>query len=270
MAAATDTSKRNYVALVLLGLAVGCCSGLFGLGGGVVVVPVLTFVLGYGIKLASGTSLLAIMIPAIVGVITYGLNGHVHVVMAALLACGSIVGAPVGTWVLSKVRPVMVQWAYVVFLLCVIASMFLVTPARDSEVVVDALSVVLLVGVGFIAGIASGLLGIGGGMVVVPLMMLVFGASDLVAKGTSLLMIIATSLSGTVSNALRRNVDVPAALVIGCSAAVATPASVLLVHVMTPFAANMAFAVFVGLLVVRMLFGIRAERRRGAASESAG
>lgn len=265
----TNPTSRNYFLLALLGAAVGLCSGLFGLGGGVLVVPALTFLFGYNIKLASGTSLLTIMVPAIVGVISYGVNGDVNVLMALLLAAGSMVGAQLGSWMLSKIRSTTVKWCYVVFLLAVIASMFLVVPSRDAEVSIDALGGVLLVGIGFVAGIASGVLGIGGGMVVVPLMMLVFGASDLVAKGTSLLMIIGTSLSGTVANARRKNVDVPSAIVIGVAAGIVTPFSVMLLHVMTPFAANMTFAAFVAVLMVRMLVSIWQDRRAGESQASA-
>lgn len=265
-----DARSRNTLVLVVLGAAVGLCSGLFGVGGGVLVVPVLTFLMRYPIKLASGTSLLAILVPAAVGVVTYGINGNVHVLMALLLAVGSVLGAPVGSRLLAKMSPVAVQWSYVVFLLGVIASMFFPVPERGTEVVVDVVGGVLLLLTGFVAGIAGGLLGIGGGMVVVPILMLGFGASDLVAKGTSLLMIIATSLSGTFANARRQNVDVRAALTIGLAAAVVTPFSVLLLRELTPFAANMAFAGFVAVLVARMLLGIWQEHRRdaGAAADS--
>lgn len=253
--------NRTYPVLVLVGVLVGLCSGLFGLGGGVLVVPALTFLLGYDIKLASGTSLLAILIPSVSGVIAYGSQGDVNVLIAGLLALGSIVGAPVGSWVLSKVRPITVHWFYVLFLLAVIASMFLEAPVRGGAVEVTPVGAVALVGAGFVAGVCGGLLGIGGGMVVVPIMMMGFGVSDLMAKGTSLLMIIATSLSGTVANAKRKNVDVRAALLIGAVAAVAAPLGVALLRDMSPFVANMLFAAFSGVLLVRMLIGIWQERR---------
>ena len=64
-------------------------------------------------------------------------------------------------------------------------------------------------------GTLAGLLGVGGGIIVVPALMLLFGASDLIAKGTSLLMMIPTAISGTVGNVRRHNVDLFAAALIG-------------------------------------------------------
>lgn len=246
-------SRRNWLGLILLGLAVGTASGLFGVGGGIIILPVLVYLLGYETKRAAGTSLLAITVPSLVGVVTYSLDGNVDVLLAALLAAGSIVGAPIGSWLLARLPKRAVQWAFIGFLVIVIVSLFLVVPSRDSVVHVDWFTGALLVLVGLVTGVTAGLIGIGGGVIVVPVMVLAFGASDLVAKGTSLLMIIATGLSGTVSNIRHRNVDPVGALTIGASAGVVTPLGVWLAGALTPFAANIAFAVFLVLVIVRMV-----------------
>src|SRR5690625_6369501 len=84
-------------------------------------------------------------------------------------------------------------------MLLVIASLFIVVPARDAVVEVDWVLGAGLVALGLFTGVMSGLLGIGGGVIVVPLLVVLVGASDLVAKGTSLLMVIATGTSGTIA-----------------------------------------------------------------------
>jgi uncharacterized membrane protein YfcA len=244
---------RNWWGLVVTGLAVGIASGLFGVGGGIIVVPALVYVLGYGHKLASGTSLLAIVIPAAVGVVSYGVRGDVDYLLALLLAVGSIVGAPIGAWLLKRLNRRAVQWAFIAFSVIVIVSLFLVVPSRDATVHLDPIKGALVVVAGFIAGVAGGLLGIGGGVIVVPTLVLLFGASDLVAKGTSLLMIIATGFAGTVANIRHRNVDARGALVLGLAAGAVTPFSVWLSTIMSPYAANVTFSVFLVLIIVRML-----------------
>lgn len=80
------------------------------------------------------------------------------------------------------------------------------------EVFVDAL---LGIGIGLVAGLASGLAGIGGGVVMVPAMVFLMGFEQHIAQGTSLLAIVFTSISGTVVNRRNEHVDVRNALLIG-------------------------------------------------------
>lgn len=262
MNAPAPVPSRNWFGLIATGLAVGVASGLFGVGGGIIILPVLVYLLGFDTKIAAGTSLLAIVLPSIVGVITYALDGNVDVLLAGLLAVGSIVGAPIGSWLLSRLHKRTIQWAFVGFLVVVIVSLFLVIPSRDAVVQISLLTGALLVLVGVITGVMAGLIGIGGGVIVVPVMVVLFGASDLVAKGSSLLMIIATGLSGTVANIRRKNVDPPAAIAIGLAAAAVTPAGVWLAGAMSPRVANLVFAGFLVLVIVRMVVDAWPRRPR--------
>ena len=192
-------SLGGWAWLILTGLLAGFLSGLFGVGGGILIVPALVYLVRLDTRLAAGTSLLAILPSAIVGVLTYASAGNVDLLLAALLALGAIVGAPIGSWLLEKVSKRTLQWSFIAFIGVVIVSLFLVVPSRDAAVHIDVLGGVLLVILGVCTGILSGLLGIGGGVVVVPMLVVLFGSSDLLAKGSSLLMMIPTALSGTIS-----------------------------------------------------------------------
>jgi uncharacterized membrane protein YfcA len=85
------------VRLVLIGLAAGFFSALFGVGGGIIVVPLLVLALGYPLRPATGTSLAGIAIIALVGTIAYSVRGEVEAGHAALVglpaAAGAIAGA---------------------------------------------------------------------------------------------------------------------------------------------------------------------------------
>ncbi|RRJ87837.1 sulfite exporter TauE/SafE family protein [Gulosibacter macacae] len=254
--------SRNWFALIAIGLAVGLASGLFGIGGGLLIVPALVYLLKYEQRLASGTSLLAIVAPSIAGVISYALAGYVDALLAAILAAGSMLGAPIGTWLLARLSKRALQWSFIGFLVVVIVMLFIVVPNRDSVVHITWVSGPLLGLVGLFAGMLAGLLGVGGGVVVVPALVLLFGASDLVAKGTSLLMIIATGFAGTISNLRRGNVDLLAAAIIGVSAALLTPLGAWIAQALDPFAANVAFAVFLVFVIVRMAVDAWPRRRK--------
>ena len=82
---------------VLIGLAAGVLSGLFGIGGGVVIVPALVLVLGFSQKTATGTSLTALLLPGgALAVWSYADEGHVDVKVGLGLALGIFVGALLG------------------------------------------------------------------------------------------------------------------------------------------------------------------------------
>ena len=83
--------------LVLIGLVAGVFSSLFGVGGGIVIVPLLMLVAGFGPKEATATSLGAIVITAISGVVLYAIRGKVDVSYALLLGLPATVGATIGT-----------------------------------------------------------------------------------------------------------------------------------------------------------------------------
>ena len=254
--------RRRWLALLLIGVAVGLASGMFGVGGGFIAAPALLYLLGFDPRVAAGTSLFAIVLPAITGVAGYALGGNVHVLMAALLAGGSMLGAPFGSWLLAKLPRRAVQLAFLIFLFVVMVSLFLVVPSRDAEVTIDLGFGAFVVLLGIVAGVLAGLLGIGGGVIVVPAMVLLLGVSDLVAKGTSLLMIIATGLSGTIANVRHGNVDLRAALLVGVGAAAVTPLGVWIAQALDPFWANVAFSGFLVIVAVRLALDIWPPRRR--------
>ena len=215
-------TARLYLVCVGVGLLAGLMSGLFGVGGGTVIVPLLVLLLRFDQRLGAGTSLAAIVPTASVGVITYAIDGHVAWLPALILAAGAVGGAQIGTWLLPKLSQTALRWSFVAFLLAVIVSLYFVIPSRDAELELTWITGPGLAVLGVITGILAGLLGVGGGIIVVPALLLFFGTSDLVAKGTSLLMMIPTAVSGTIGNLRRSNVDLPAALCVGLAACATT------------------------------------------------
>lgn len=240
--------------LALLGALTGMLSGLFGIGGGVVLVPLLTIFLGYQQRLAAGTSVAAILPAAIVGGIGYGIQGNVDWIAALLLAIGIVVGAQIGSYLLAKVPTAALRWLFMVFLLGVVVSLWFVVPQREASIDMTVAVGIGLVGLGLITGVLSGLLGVGGGVIVVPALMFFFGANDLVAKGTSLIMLIPGSISGTLGNFRRGNVDMRAALVLGIAASILSPLGSVLATMITPFASNVAFSLLLAFVLGQMLF----------------
>lgn len=235
-----------------IGLLAGLLSGLFGVGGGTVIVPLLVMFLAFNQRFAAGTSLAAIVPTATVGVISYAVGGTVDWLAAILLAIGGIVGTQIGTRLIHHISQTALRWTFVAFVVVVIVSLFLVIPSRDAEIHLTVWSGIALVVVGVLTGILSGLIGVGGGVVVVPVLILLFGASDLVAKGTSLLFMIPAAISGTIGNIRRKNVDLVAAACVGVAACCTTALGAWLATLMSPLLANILFAAFMVFIGTQM------------------
>jgi len=108
--------RRRTLALALVGTAAGLFSGLFGVGGGTVVVPLLILWLGYGEREATGTSLGAIVIIAAVAAATQGLYGNVRVAEGLVVGIPAVAGVVAGAWLQQRVPPWTVRLLFAVLL----------------------------------------------------------------------------------------------------------------------------------------------------------
>ncbi|MBN9168460.1 MAG: sulfite exporter TauE/SafE family protein, partial [Microbacterium sp.] len=144
---------RFVAACIGIGLVSGLMSGLFGVGGGTVIVPLLVLLLRFDQRLASGTSLAAVVPTAIVGVISYAVHGSVAWIPAVILAAGAVIGAQIGTWLLARIALTVLRWAFVAFLAVVIVTLFLVIPSREAVFDLTWLSGACLAVTGVLTGI---------------------------------------------------------------------------------------------------------------------
>ena len=111
--------------LVLIGLVAGFFSALFGVGGGIVIVPLLLLVGGWEARSATATSLAAIGITAVSGVIAYAFHGDVDVAYAALVGLPAAAAVPFATAVQQRLRTRTVELLFAAFLFGVAVWLFL-------------------------------------------------------------------------------------------------------------------------------------------------
>jgi uncharacterized membrane protein YfcA len=260
-------TRRTIVLLALVGLAAGVLSGMFGIGGGTVIVPTLVW-LGLSQRQAAATSLAAIVPTAAAAAIGYIVSGHIDWIAAGLLALGVVAGARIGSALLSRLPETVLRWSFVAFLVLVAASQFLFVPQRDSTIALTVPLGIAVVGLGVVTGILSGILGVGGGVVVVPSLSFLFGASDLIARGTSLVMMIPGAATGTFANWRKHLVDLRAGLLIGLPAIVATPLGAWCAEALSPRLNSVLFGVYVTVLLIRsVLVALRPVRKPAAPDE---
>jgi hypothetical protein len=124
---ARDAGGRSWLALALIGAVGIILSGLFAIGGGILMVPLLVWRARLDQRRASATSLAAILPAAVVGSATYLAHGEVDIAAAAFIAIGAAGGAAVGGVLLRRIPLVALSWMFIIFILAV-AARLLLTP----------------------------------------------------------------------------------------------------------------------------------------------
>lgn len=263
-------ARAPWLALLAVGAIGGFLSGLFGVGGGVVMVPLLVGLARFDQRRASALSLAAIVPASVFGSIGYLAQGQVDLPVAVALAAGAVPGALIGTRLLRQVHGTVLRWLFIALLVAVALRMVLVVPLRGAELPLDLPLLLALAGVGLLVGIASGLFGVGGGIIIVPVLVAGFGMGDLLAKGTSLTVIIVSSIAGTASNARASLVDLRAALVVGGAAAVTSLAGVAAAFLLPARVSAITFAVLLAASALQLaLRTVRGGRARKPGLEDA-
>jgi uncharacterized protein len=111
--------RARVLKLAFTGTAAGLFSGLFGVGGGTVIVPLLVLWLGYDERTATGTSLAAIVVIAAMATITQGAFGNVELAKGLLVGLPAVGGVVLGTWAQQRVRTETISLPFAVLLLAV-------------------------------------------------------------------------------------------------------------------------------------------------------
>lgn len=247
----------NPLFLAGIGFAVGVLGGFFGVGGGFLAGPLLFWV-GVPINFVVGTDLAHMTGKSIVAARRHRSLGHVDIKLGMVMVVGTIIGVELGARVIEALQDtgaidLVIGMTYVVIL--VIISVFTAWESiRALRMIqmdrldvkdaigfqgiarrmqgfhlppmvsfpasgIDSISLWTVVGVGFITGVLAGALGVGGGFVRMPMLVYLVGIPTHVAVGTDLFEIMISAGFGTVTHALKGNVDILMALVMQTGAA---------------------------------------------------
>ena len=188
----------TIVLILLLSLTVGVLVGLLGIGGGVVLVPAMVYLLHYDQHMAQGTSLFILLPPIGLGALReYWKNGQVDLRAGSYCALGFLIGGYGGGKMAVPMPSNMLKTFFGCFLMMSAVLLWRKTSAVIAPDPIDAGSpkgnalrpLGIFCAAGF-CGIAAGMVGIGGGVLLVPLLSLLFGFSQHKAQGTSLIALI--------------------------------------------------------------------------------
>jgi uncharacterized membrane protein YfcA len=204
---------QEAILTVLIGLAAGVLSGLFGIGGGIVMTPGLTALTGLSPIVAVATPLPVILPTASVGAFTYYRAGEVDLRAAAWISLTGSAASAVGA-LLTQVVDARLLLVITAVLLAWQSVQILRGRSRVAAAEEQPIPAWMLVLVGLGAGLLSGLLGIGGGLVIVPALAGMLGMPLKRALGTSLVAVVVLVIPATIVHAALGNIDLAAALLL--------------------------------------------------------
>lgn len=260
--------KRTLRIGVPLGLAVGVLSGLLGIGGGALLIAGLIYGLGFRQHAAHATSLAAIILTAAAAVVPFALAGLVSVEGTLALAPTAIAGAFLGAGLMRRLPEDRLRQLFAVFLLLVAARMAVgVTETAVGVPEKDAATLAGLALLGLVAGGLSAVMGVGGGMIMVPAMVLLFAFSQQAAEGTSLAVVIPTALVGAWRHTRSGYTDWRIGMLLGASGIAGGLAGGSLAIVLPELVLQRVFAVFLLVMAVQLLRRPRRQRDGDAAGD---
>jgi uncharacterized membrane protein YfcA len=252
----------------LFAFLIGILSSMIGVGGGFIVVPMLNIVYGFSMRLSVGTSLVMVVFTALSSTVAYVRQKRIDYALGLVMATGSVPGALIGSSLVRLLPDQTLGAIFGLFLIAIALRMFLGSGGsgketktkrwgwrrtiRDAkgEVFKYEVNVVAGIALSVLAGLASGLLGVGGGAVAVPVMVLVLAMPMHVAVATSMFMMIFTSVTGAVNHIFQGNAVYEAALMLGFGIIVGTQLGAHVARRLKVSVLQRVFAVFL------VLFGV--------------
>lgn len=222
----------HFVAPALVGVLIGIASGLLGIGGGTVMVPIFRLAFGMSATMSTATSLFAIIPTSISGAISHVKGKTCIPALGIAAGLGGACLSPVGVW-LAQLSPdwlVMLAAALIIGYSAInmFKKAFKIPRAGQPAAEADAAASTadsslsrkqLLQGaaIGLVAGLASGYVGVGGGFIMVPLMLSIIGIPMRKASGTSLIAVMILAIPGVIEQGIIGNINYLAgiAIVIG-------------------------------------------------------
>lgn len=253
--------------LILVGAAAGVFAGLFGIGGGIVIVPALILLAGFPLVMATGTSLAAILLPVgILGVVAYYRAKVIDIRASVLIASGLLTSVVVGAWLANTLPVDIMRRLFAVF--CLYVSWNFIDPVRSFKrrrggepgakaepEEAPQPSSAALVGVGLLAGVMAGMFGIGGGNIIVPVLTLALHYPAKRAIATSLgAILFPFGIPGVLYYHRAGNLDLAAAAWIAGGLFIGTVFGALITISLPSRTVKLLYGVFLVFVAVRFLF----------------
>lgn len=203
--------------LIPLGFIAGVVGSIIGLGGGIIIVPVLTF-LGVTPTVAASSSLFAAFSNSVASTVSYAKQKRIDYKIGLKLGLMSIPGTILGAFATAEVTPAIFKILFGIVLVASCYYLFIKRDTGSKQAIITKRMLVASAGISFFAGILSSFFGIGGGIIFVPLMIIGLGLLVKTATATSQLILMFSSASGMIAHLLLGHSDFDYALLLSVGA----------------------------------------------------
>lgn len=251
-----------YLALACLlsGAIIGFLSGILGIGGGLIIIPLLGLVLGFTQQLAQGTAVIVVLPAVLVTLYKYNQYNKINLKLAMYGGIASIIFTWVGAKIALGLDPDFLRKVYAGFVL-LIALFYLygaMKPVRKStnkSIVKKHINpnLMWLFALGSLAGLIGGVFGVGGALFTVPLFGLLFGYSQTAAQGVALSMVVPSNIIALVTYSMHGQSDWLVGISLAIGSVLFVPYGVRLAHALPEPRLKLVFACMMILILVLLL-----------------
>ena len=199
------------IELVLLGTIVGVLSGFFGVGGGTILVPLLLMI-GYETKVAIGISVVQMVFSSVYGSYLNNKKGTLDVAMVVVIGIGGFLGALLSGFITSEFNDRTLEMVFLSFAIFALLRMFFKTKEHKDQ---REVSKAVLFSIGVPLGALSMTIGVGGSIILVPILVGFLRVPLKKAISAGLFFVVFSSISGLISHSVSSNVDFRSGIIIG-------------------------------------------------------
>lgn len=205
----------DYVIFLLIGVIGGTVSGLMGIGGGTVIVPLLLYLSGISIKAATAMSMVHIVFASISGTIFNHFQKTIIFKYSLYFGLSSMAFSFLGGYFTKYIPDLTIKIMYLVALTISFVLLLLRSRIAEHKTEPSKTDLYKIIPIGAVAGFMAGILGIGGGFLFVPALLFFMGLPMNIATGTSLGAIIFTSIPGLIGKVLSVDFNILFGVIVG-------------------------------------------------------
>jgi len=204
------------IELISLGALIGILSGFFGIGGGTILIPLL-LVLGYETKVAIGMSIIQMLFSSIYGSYLNYKKGNLEFTIIMTIGSGGFIGAFFSGFLSSVLSDLVLESIFLFFVLFALIRMFYAAERENQKENINKITLFII---GFLIGLFSMTIGVGGSIMLVPILVGFFHIKLKKAIAAGLFFVVFSSLSGFISHYIHSDMDLKNGVIIGVASLV--------------------------------------------------
>lgn len=208
----------DYFKFLLVGILGGTISGLIGIGGGVIMVPILLYIMNVETKAATALSMIQVSFASISGTIFHYFHKTIKINYAIYFGLSSMPFSFLGSYLTKYIDDIVIKIVYIVAAIAILVLFLIRYGDGQEECIFYKKRLFIIIPIGAVAGFIGGLLGLGGGFLFVPILVCFFDFPLKIAVGTSLFAVFFNSIPGVIGKLISVKFNIYLALVLGIGA----------------------------------------------------